>query len=182
MIVVGFSYLYFVYQIVPSLEAFFYGINPVVIGLIVGASYSMYQSALAGADDDLSISVGSDEWTVDYKLTALLVRALLATVVFNPNPVIEFVVTGLLAIGIYRTDWVRANVRTVSLTAVIGIVLGLFYVSWDQFTGVIGSRIEGLVRGTSIATAALALWSNVWIKLFLFLVYTGSFIYGGAWC
>ncbi len=53
IIVVGFSYLYFAYQTLPSLEAFFYGINPVVIGLIVGASYSMARSALKQADDDL---------------------------------------------------------------------------------------------------------------------------------
>ena len=180
VIVVAFSYLYFAYQTVPSLEAFFYGINPVVIGLIIGASYSMAQSALSDADDDLSFSIGNEEWTVDYKLVILLVGAVLATVVLNPNPVVEFIVAGVLAVGIYRADWVRANLRAVSVTAAIGTVFGLVYVFWDKITGAVGPRFEGLVWGTPVAAAALALWSNVWIKLFLFMVYTGSFIYGGG--
>lgn len=180
VIVVGFSYLYFAYQAVPSLEAFFYGINPVVIGLIVGASYSMARSALADADDDLSFSIGSDEWTIDYKLVALLVGALVATVLLNPNPVLEFVVAGVLAVAIYRTDWVQENLRAVSIATVVGIGVGLVYLLWDQLTGIIGSQADTFIRGTPFTAVAVALWSNVWLKLFLFMLYTGSFIYGGG--
>lgn len=51
VLVLTLSWLYFAYQAVPSVEAFFYGINPVVIGLIVGAAWSMDRSALAEGRD-----------------------------------------------------------------------------------------------------------------------------------
>lgn len=38
---VAFSWLYFTSQTVPSVEAFFYGINPVVVGLIVGDGWGL---------------------------------------------------------------------------------------------------------------------------------------------
>lgn len=66
IIVVFFSWLYFAYQQVPSVEAAFYGINPVVIGLIVGATWSMAQSALAEGHGHLEFSVRGDEWSIDF--------------------------------------------------------------------------------------------------------------------
>lgn len=180
VIVVGFSYLYFAYQTLPSLEAFFYGINPVMIGLIVGASYSMAQSALKEADEDLRFSLGDDEWVIDYKLIAILVGALVATVIINPNPVLEFIVAGVIAVAIYRPDWIRQNVRAISVASLVGAILGVVYLFWDRISAVLGSSAVGALKRSPFAGAVLVLWANPWIKLFLFMVYTGSFIYGGG--
>jgi chromate transporter len=180
VIVVGFSYLYFAYQTLPSLEAFFYGINPVVIGLILGASYSMARSALKQADDDLTFSIGRNSWVIDYKLLAILAGALGATVILNPNPVLEFVIAGVIAVGIYRPDWIRSNRRTVSIVGALGAIAGLFYLLWDRISAVLSQSAIRLLKRSPVAGLFLALWANPWIKLFLFMVYTGSFIYGGG--
>ncbi|WP_227357078.1 chromate efflux transporter [Haladaptatus salinisoli] len=180
VIVVGFSYLYFAYRTLPSLEAFFYGINPVVIGLIVGASYSMARSALKEADDDIEFFIGSDEWVVDYKLLAILVGALVATIALNPNPVIEFVVAGVIAVGIYRPDWIRSHRRTVSVAGAVGVVLAVVSLLWNRISAWLGRSAGRALERSPLAGLFLALWANPWIKLFLFMVYTGSFIYGGG--
>ncbi|WP_101296309.1 chromate efflux transporter [Halegenticoccus soli] len=180
VIVVAFSYLYFAYRALPSLEAFFYGINPVVIGLIVGASYSMAQSALKEENDDLRFEIGGDEWVVDYKLLALLIGALGATVAFNPNPVLEFVVAGVVAVAVYRPDWVRANALKASAVGVAVAALGLGSLLWDRLSAALGASFVGGIERSPFAAPAFALWANPWVKLFLFMVYTGSFIYGGG--
>ncbi len=180
VVVVSFSYLYFTYQQLPAVEAVFYGINPVVIGLIVGASYSMAHSALREGDADLEFTLGDDEWTVDRKLLVVLVAAVVVTAVLNPNPVIAFVVAGIVALFVYRMPWIRRHARTVSLWAVVGAVLGVLYFARDRLLEAVGPRVETAVTSSPLWGYALALWANEWLKLFLFMVYTGSFIYGGG--
>lgn len=65
ILVVFFSWLYFAYQTLPAVEATFYGINPVVIGLIAGAAYSMAQSALTDGRPHAEFEIGSESWSVD---------------------------------------------------------------------------------------------------------------------
>ncbi|MFC6835734.1 chromate efflux transporter [Halomarina ordinaria] len=179
-VVVGFSYLYFAYQTLPSLDAFFYGINPVVIGLIVGASYRMARSALGGADTDVQFTVAGDEWTVDYKLAALLVGTLGATVVLNPNPVLEFVVAGVVAVAIYRSVWIRNNRRRVTGAGLLAGVVAVVALVWNRLVGALRSGGGSTIENTAVAGVLLALWASPWVKLFAFMLYTGSFIYGGG--
>ncbi|WP_227375795.1 chromate efflux transporter [Haladaptatus halobius] len=175
-LVVGFSYLYFAYGRFPATMMMFYGINPVVIGLIVGASYSMARSALGRGDDTFSFSVGADDWSVDWKLLGLLVGALTATVLVNPNPVLEFVVAGVAAVAVYRTEWLRENPRSVSVGVAVAAVGSVLYVLRDRLLG----WLVRLVPSSGVAPIVGAIWGNLWLKLFLFMLYTGSFIYGGG--
>ncbi|WP_254543109.1 chromate efflux transporter [Halomarina pelagica] len=180
LVVLALSYLYFAYGGLPAVGALFYGINPVVIGLIVGATYSMAHTALAEGDDDLRFAFGGRDWAVDLKLLALLVAALVATAALNPNPLLLFVVAGLVGVGIYRPDWVRANAGRL---AVGFATVGVLAIAYDRRDAV-AAALAGLGRTLGVTGAlgglAGALWANTWVKLFLFMVYTGSFIYGGG--
>ncbi|WP_281195387.1 chromate transporter [Halorubrum sp. F4] len=180
LLVVLFSWIYFAYQAVPSVEAFFYGINPVVIGLIVGAAWSMGHSALAEGRTDLEFELGSETWEIDYLLAVLLVATVIATVVVNPNPVVAFVVAGVVAVMIYRSTWVRENLRAVSLWGLLGVVLAALYTVRDRVLDLLGPGARGALESSPIWGVLLLLWSNPWVQLFAFMVYTGSFIYGGG--
>ena len=180
VLVVFFSWLYFAYQAVPSVEAFFYGINPVVIGLIVGAAWSMGQSALAEGRDDLTVDVGSETWTVDYLLAVLLVATVVVTVLLNPNPVVSFVAAGLIAVGVYRRGWLRANARRLGGWGVLAAVVGIAYLFRDRLVDAVGPRLRSLLDSSPVWGLMAALWANEWLKLFAFMLYTGSFIYGGG--
>ncbi|MFC7154867.1 chromate efflux transporter [Halomarina halobia] len=180
VIVVVFSWLYFAYQTVPAVEAVFYGINPVVIGLIVGASYSMAQNALAGGRSHAEFDVGSDTWPVDFLLVALLVAAIVATVSLNPNPVVEFVVAGLIAVAVYRFDWVRSNARGVIVFGVVAAAFSIAYSLRDRIRSFVGAGVRRTIEASPLWGLAVVVWANPWMKLFLFMVYTGSFIYGGG--
>lgn len=177
LIVVALSYIYFAYGQLPSVEAFFYGVNPVVIGLIAGAAYSMARSSLKEGRADLEFTLGDHEWVIDVRLLALLVGALIATILLNPNPVIEFAIAGLVAVVLFRPDWLRANRRRVSLTAAGGVILAVLYAFRDRIWATVGDSVPlpGAVGGV-----VAALWGNVWVTLFLFMLYTGSFIFGGG--
>ncbi|XVH33371.1 chromate efflux transporter (plasmid) [Haloferacaceae archaeon DSL9] len=180
VIVVFFSWLYFAYQALPAVEAVFYGINPVVIGLIVGACYSMARSAFAEGRADVTFTIGSDAWTVDYFLVILFVVATVVVAIFNPNPVIAFIVAGLVAVFVYRAAWIRTNARKVTLWTLGGALVGLVYVSRNRLLDLVGPSVRRAI-GASPAWASLAaVWANEWVKLFLFMIYTGSFIYGGG--
>ena len=98
----------------------------------------------------------------------------------NPNPVIEFVVAGLLAVAVYRPDWMRAHRREISLAALVGVVAGVAYAFRDRVFDAVGPRLKATVGSSPLLGVALAFWANPWIKLFLFMVYRGSFIYGGG--
>lgn len=176
-IVVVLSFIYFGYGQLPSVEAFFYGVNPVVIGLIGGAAYSMARSSLGNGDGHLSFTIGSDEWTIDYRLLALLLGALLVTFAVNPNPVVEFAIAGIIAVLLYESGWVRANAARVSLGAAVTAVLAGASLFRVRLRSAIGERITVL---GAIAGVLGALWANAWVKLFLFMLYTGSFIFGGG--
>lgn len=180
VLVVFFSWLYFAYQTLPAVEAAFYGINPVVIGLIVGAAYSMAQSALADGQDHAEFSIGSDTWSIDFLLVALLVAAIVATATVNPNPVLEFIIAGLIAVALYRSDWVRANVKRITAAGAVTAVLGGLYALRGRVLELVGPRIRTAIEASPLWGIALALWANPWVKLFLFMLYTGSFIYGGG--
>jgi chromate transporter len=180
VLVVFFSWLYFAYQTLPAVEAAFYGINPVVIGLIVGAAYSMAQSALADGQDHAEFSIGSDTWSIDFLLVALLVAAIVATATVNPNPVLEFVIAGLIAVALYRSDWVRANVKRITAAGAVTAVLGGLYALRGRVLELVGPRVRTAIEASPLWGIALALWANPWVKLFLFMIYTGSFIYGGG--
>ncbi|WP_435197597.1 chromate efflux transporter [Natronomonas sp. EA1] len=180
VLVVFFSWLYFAYQTLPAVEAAFYGINPVVIGLIVGAAYSMAQSALADGRDHAEFSIGSETWSVDFLLVALLVAATVATATVNPNPVLEFIIAGLIAVTLYRSDWVRANVKRITAAGAVTAVLSGLYALRGRVLELVGPRVRTAIEASPLWGIALALWANPWVKLFLFMVYTGSFIYGGG--
>jgi chromate transporter len=180
VLVVFFSWLYFAYQTLPAVEAAFYGINPVVIGLIVGAAYSMAQSALANGQGHAEFSIGSDTWSIDFLLVALLVAATVATATVNPNPVLEFIIAGLIAVALYRSDWVRANVKRITAAGVVTAALSGLYALRGRVLELVGSRARTAIEASPLWGVALALWANPWVKLFLFMIYTGSFIYGGG--
>lgn len=180
VLVVVFSWLYFAYQTVPSVEAFFYGINPVVIGLIVGAAWSMGRSALAEGRDDIEFELGGEAWTIDSLLLALLVSTIAVTVVLNPNPVLSFIVAGLVAVAIYRRAWVRENRRRIGRWGAVGVVAGVIYLFRDRLLSVLGPRVRTAVETSPVWGLLVSLWANTWVKLFLFMIYTGSFIYGGG--
>ncbi|SEP26376.1 chromate transporter [Halogranum amylolyticum] len=179
-LVVTFSWLYFVYQTVPSVEAFFYGINPVVIGLIVGAAWSMGRSALAEGRNDIEFELGSEAWTIDFLLLVLLVATIVVTVVLNPNPVLSFIVAGLMAVAIYRMAWVRENRKRVGWWSAIGAIASTVYLFRDRLESILGPYLRTAVESSPIWGLLVALWANTWVKLFLFMIYTGSFIYGGG--
>lgn len=180
ILVVFFSWLYFAYQTLPAVEAAFYGINPVVIGLIVGAAYSMAQSALADGRSDVEFDIGSKAWSVDFLFAALLVAATVATATLNPNPVLEFFVAGLIAVVVYRSDWVRANARRIAAMGVVTAMIGGLYGLRGRFLELVGPRIRSVIESSPLWGLVVALWANPWVKLFLFMIYTGSFIYGGG--
>jgi chromate transporter len=180
VLVVFFSWLYFAYQTLPAVEAAFYGINPVVIGLIVGAAYSMAQSALANGQGHAEFSIGSDTWSIDFLLVALLVAATVATATVNPNPVLEFIIAGLIAVALYRSDWVRANMKRITAAGAVTAVLGGLYALRGRVLELVGPRVRTAIEASPLWGIALALWANPWVKLSLFMIYTGSFIYGGG--
>ena len=180
VLVVFFSWLYFAYQTLPAVEAAFYGINPVVIGLIVGAAYSMAQSALADGQGHAEFSIGSDTWSIDFLLVALLVAATVATATVNPNPVLEFIIAGLIAVALYRSDWVRANMKRITAAGAVTAVLGGLYALRGRVLELVGPRVRTAIEASPLWGIALALWANPWVKLSLFMIYTGSFIYGGG--
>ncbi|WP_458209539.1 chromate efflux transporter [Haladaptatus sp. NG-SE-30] len=180
-IVIALSYLYFTYGELPAIrDGLFYAINPVVIGLILGAAYSMARSTLGEAETDLAFEIGGDSWDVDVKLLALLVAALLATVVVNPNPVLEFAVAGAVAILIYQREWARSNLGRLSLAGGVGILLGVLYVARGRIAEFVSTPAQKTGTYATLATVAGTLWANTWVKLVLFMLYTGSFIYGGG--
>lgn len=177
LIVLTLSYVYFAFGQLPSVQAFFYGVNPVVIGLIAGAAYSMGQSSLKEGRADLSFDIAGESWEVDLRLLALLAGALTATVLINPNPVVEFAIAGVVAVVLFRPDWIQANWRRVS----VGALCGCFIAALSAFRGrVIDTLGETLPVPAAVATTGAVLWGNLWVKLFLFMLYTGSFIFGGG--
>ncbi|WP_440764860.1 chromate efflux transporter [Natronorubrum sp. DTA7] len=180
VIVVFFSWLYFAYQELPAVEAMFYGINPVVIGLIVGAAWSMAQSALAEGRTHAEFAVGTETWSIDYLLVGLLAAAVVVTAVLGSNPVLQFVLAGLVAVAIYRSSWVRENARRVTLWSVGIAILGALFVLRDRLLDLLGPAVRRTIEASPAWGLLLALWSNPWVQLFAFMVYTGSFIYGGG--
>jgi chromate transporter len=179
VLVVVFSWVYFAYQTVPSVEAFFYGINPVVIGLIVGAAWSMGQSALAEGRTDYEFEIRGETLEIDYLLIGILIATLIGTVFVNPNPVIGFVIAGLIVVALYRTRWVRENLREITVCGTVITLLAGVYIIRSRIFAAIGPIETGL-QSSPLWGVLLSLWSNVWIQLFAFMIYTGSFIYGGG--
>lgn len=177
VIVVALSYVYFAYGQLPSVQAFFYGVNPVVIGLVGGAAYSMGRSSLKEGRADFAFTLGDDEWVVDVRLLALLVGALVATVLVNPNPVVEFAVAGAVAVLLFRWDWVRSNGKRVSTVTIGALLLGGLYALRGRIADAFGER---LTLPAAVSGIAAVVWGNLWVKLFLFMLYTGSFIFGGG--
>ncbi|ELY47675.1 chromate efflux transporter [Natronorubrum sulfidifaciens] len=180
VIVVFFSWLYFAYQAVPSVEALFYGINPVVIGLIVGASWSMARSALAEGRADTEFRLGAETWSIDYLLVGLLAAALVVTATIGTNPVVQFVVAGAIAVGIYRSTWVRRNWRRVSVWSIVALVVGVAFAVRDRLFDLLGPATRRTIEASPLWGLLLAIWANPWVQLFTFMIYTGSFIYGGG--
>lgn len=180
VIIVALSYLYFAYNRLPVTTAVFYGVNPVVIGLIVGASYSMGRSALAAGEENVTFTVGSKEWRVDVALLGLLVGAFVVTATVNPNPVLEFLAAGVVALLVYQSAWVRANAVRLFAGAVVAALLGVAYRFRRRVVELLTAWASGIDAFAPLAVAAGVAWANVWVKLFFFMLYTGSFIYGGG--
>ncbi|MGM0605150.1 MAG: chromate efflux transporter [Halobacteriota archaeon] len=180
LIVVFFSWLYFAYQAVPAVDAFFYGINPVVIGLIVGACYSMAHSAFAEGRTDREFAIGSQTWSIDYVLLVVFLAATAVVAIVNPNPVVLFVLAAVLAVAVYRFEWIRENARRSSIWAIAGALAAAGYALGDRFVELVGPSIREAIVASPLWGYAIAIWANEWVKLFAFMVYTGSFIYGGG--
>ncbi len=180
LIVVFFSWLYFAYQALPAVEAMFYGINPVVIGLIVGAAWSMARSALAEGRDHAELAVGAETWSIDYLLVGLIAAAVVATATLGSNPVVQFVLAGLVVVVIYRSEWVRENARRLTPWSIVVIALGAVLAFRDRLLDLLGPAVRRSIEASPLWGVAIALWSNPWVQLFAFMIYTGSFIYGGG--
>ena len=180
IIVVFFSWLYFAYQQVPAVEALFYGINPVVIGLIVGACYSMTKSALAEGRTDAQVDIGGETWNIDVLIIVLLVATTVVQAVLGPNPVLLFILSGLIGVVVYRSDWVRMNARRLTPWAIIGAILGFAFLLRDWLLSLLGPTLRSAIEASPVWGLLLVLWSNPWVQLFAFMLYTGSFIYGGG--
>jgi chromate transporter len=180
ILVCFFSWLYFAYQALPAVEAAFYGINPVVIGLIVGAAYSMAQSALADGRQHTEFEIGSETWSIDFLLLALLVAAIIATVTLNPNPVLVFIIAGLIAVVMSRSEWMRANRNRIVTAGVMTAIISAIYLLRGRALDIVGPRVRTAIEASPLWGVILVLWANPWVKLFLFMIYTGSFIYGGG--
>lgn len=177
LIVVGLSYLYFAFGGLPSVQAFFYGVNPVVIGLIAGAALSMGQSALGASEGASEVSVAGRTATVDLRLAALLVGAFAATVALDPNPVVEFAVAGALAVVAFRPDWLRANAGRATAAGAAGLAVAGLVALRGRVVDALAGRVP---VPAALAAGATALWGTLWVKLFLFMLYTGSLIFGGG--
>lgn len=177
LVVVALSYVYFAYGELPSVEAFFYGVNPVVIGLVGGAGYSMARSALGEGDADAAFTLGGEAWVVDYRLLALLLGAFAATALVNPNPVLEFLVAGSIAVALYERPRVREHLGRVAVGGVVTAALALLYAARDRVAAVAAGWIP---VPSALAGLAGVVWGNAWVTLFLFMLYTGSFIFGGG--
>ena len=180
VLVVFFSWLYFAFQQVPAVEALFYGINPVVIGLIVGACYSMTKSAFEEGRADATVTVRGETWSVDYLLVVLLVATTVVQAVLGPNPVVLFVMTGAVGVLVYRSDWVQANLRRVLAWGFFGAVAGAVFLFRDRVGELLGPTVRGAIEASPLWAVPLALWANPWVLLFSFMLYTGSYIYGGG--
>lgn len=180
IIVVFFSWLYFAYQQVPAVEALFYGINPVVIGLIVGACFSMTRSALSEGRTDAEFTYRGETWNIDFLIIVLLIATTVVQAVLGPNPVLLFILAGLVGVLVYRNDWVRANLRRITPWAIIGALAGVMFILRDRFLELLGPAARSTIEASPIWGAAILLWSNPWVQLFAFMLYTGSFIYGGG--
>ena len=180
VIVVFFSWLYFAYQQVPAVEALFYGINPVVIGLIVGACYSMTHSAFAEGRTDAELEIGDDTWNVDYLLVVLLVATAIVMAVLGTNPVLLFIIAGLIGVVVYRSEWLRTNARRLTPWAIAGAIAGAAYAFRDRVLELLGPAVVGAIQASPLWGVLVALWANPWVQLFAFMIYTGSFIYGGG--
>ncbi|ELY50159.1 chromate efflux transporter [Natronolimnohabitans innermongolicus] len=180
IIVLFFSWLYFAYQQVPAVEALFYGINPVVIGLIVGACYSLTHSAFAEGRTDAKVEIGDDTWNIDYLLVVLLLVTTIAMAVLGTNPVLLFIVAGLIGVTAYRSEWIRTNARRLTPWTIAGTIAAAVYVLRDRVLGLLGPAVVQAVQASPLWGVLVALWANPWIQLFLFMIYTGSFIYGGG--
>jgi chromate transporter len=113
-------------------------------------------------------------------LVALLVAATVATATVNPNPVLEFIIAGLIAVALYRSDWVRANMKRITAAGAVTAVLGGLYALRGRVLELVGPRVRTAIEASPLWGIALALWANPWVKLSLFMIYTGSFIYGGG--
>ncbi|MEA5387855.1 chromate efflux transporter [Haloarculaceae archaeon H-GB11] len=177
LIVVALSYVYFAFGQVPSVEAFFYGVNPVVIGLIAGAAFSMGRSSLREGRSDVEFTLGGEEWQIDWRLLALLAGAFVATVLVNPNPVVEFAVAGAIAVVLFRPGWVRANGTRLSLATLGALVLAGLSAFRDRLSAALDGRVT---LPSAVGGLLAAAWASPWVKLFLFMLYTGSFIFGGG--
>ena len=180
VIVVFFSWLYFAYQQVPAVEAVFYGINPVVIGLIVGACYSMTRSAFDEGRSDAAFEFRGESWNVDYLLVVLLVTTTVVQAVLGPNPVLLFVLSGIVGVLVYRSSWVRSNAKRLTPWAVLGAVAAGVFLARDRIFDMLGPAARGAIEASPIWGLLVVLWANPWVQLFAFMVYTGSFIYGGG--
>jgi len=166
ILVCFFSWLYFAYQALPAVEAAFYGINPVVIGLIVGAAYSMAQSALADGRQHTEFEIGSETWSIDFLLLALLVAAIIATVTLNPNPVLVFIIAGLIAVVIYRSEWMRANRNRIVTAGVMTAIISAIYLLRGRALDIVGPRVRTAIEASPLWGVILVLWANPWVKLF----------------
>lgn len=60
------------------------------------------------------------------------------------------------------------------------VVAGALYALRDRLFDLLGPAARGAIEASPVWGLALALWANPWVQLFAFMVYTGSFIYGGG--
>lgn len=82
--------------------------------------------------------------------------ATVATATLNLNPVVEFVVAGLIAVALYRSDWVRANVKRITATGGVTAVLGGLYALRGRVLDLVGPRVRTAIEVSPLWGIALA--------------------------
>lgn len=118
-------------------------------------------------------AVSAVYWVMAHPRTVVMAVA-------GTNPVLLFIVAGIIGVVVYRSGWVRANARRLTPWVLLSAVAGVLFLFRDRLLEVLTPAVRNTIEASPIWGLLLVLWGNPWVQLFAFMVYTGSFIYGGG--
>ena len=150
LIMVVLSWAYFRFQGVPQIEHLFLGISPVVIAIIFGFCWKLAKKAI------------KDRTGVAIALTVLLISLL-----FRPNVLLLFILSGLVGLVVYRPTQLPPPGPSPRLR--VWIVPWLSWLATVPAKTSVMSSFWGLERIQAYA-----------LPLGLFFVQVGAFIFGGV--
>ncbi len=150
LIMVVLSWAYFRFQGVPQIEHLFLGISPVVIAIIFGFCWKLAKKAI------------KDRTGVAIALTVLLISLL-----FRPNVLLLFILSGLVGLVVYRPTQLPPPGPSPRLR--VWIVPWLSWLATVPAETSVMSSFWGLERIQAYA-----------LPLGLFFVQVGAFIFGGG--